>query len=189
MMMAGQRQEAEAVISLPMGQASTLKMERNFLFYCIGWLLNFWGSFVWLCVCECVGSLPCSSSYSKEGKKTRPYITRESSSLFLEARTIITFYSSSEKKNRVNECIEPFIALKSFTNKKPPINNVIMQWCKKSAALGSIKLSFVLFGSFGFLSHEMMKMMMMIIVVFFSIAHIILRFYIQVQLKKNKAGG
>lgn len=34
MMMAGQRQEAEAVISLPMGQASTLKMERNFLFYC-----------------------------------------------------------------------------------------------------------------------------------------------------------
>ena len=31
MMMAGQRQEAEAVISLPMGQASTLKMERNFL--------------------------------------------------------------------------------------------------------------------------------------------------------------
>ena len=51
MMMAGQRQEAEAVISLPMGQASTLKMERNFLFYCIGWLLNFWGSFVWLCVC------------------------------------------------------------------------------------------------------------------------------------------
>ena len=40
MMMAGPRQEAEAVIRLPMGQASTLKMERNFL-----WLPNFWGSF------------------------------------------------------------------------------------------------------------------------------------------------
>lgn len=81
MMMAGQRQEAEAVISLPMGQASTLKMERNFLFYCIGWLLNFWGSFVWLCVCECVGSLPCSSSYSKEGKKLDPTLP-ESHRLF-----------------------------------------------------------------------------------------------------------
>lgn len=55
MMMAGQRQEAEAVISLPMGQASTLKMERNFLFYCssskalVAQFLGEFGLVVWMC--------------------------------------------------------------------------------------------------------------------------------------------
>ena len=82
MMMAGQRQEAEAVISLPMGQASTLKMERNFLSFTALVGCSIFGGVSSGCVCVNVwGHYHVVVAIAKKEKKLDPTLP-ESHRLF-----------------------------------------------------------------------------------------------------------